>query len=287
MVRRLAVGLAWSGVALAAQGQVPVAGLGRATELRRYPAAEAKQGVATDRDSFYAIADHEIGRYSKATRQRLAHWLGQPPAFIHINGCSVVNRELVCAMSNFPGVPQTSSVERFDPVTLRHLGTHAFGPGRGSLTWIDWHAGSWWACFANYDGKGGEPPRDHRSTVLVRFSRDFVQQEAWLFPEDVLDSFGHMSASGGRWGPGGRLYVTGHDRPEMYVLQLPQGGSRLEHVGTIQIPTGGQAFDWDFTVPGRLWSVDRSGSAVVESQLPALPTERGRTPKTTAKAAHD
>lgn len=244
---------------------VPVS---NATELRRFTAAEANQGVATDKDSVYAIADHEIGKYSKATGKQTAHWQGAPPDFIHINSCSVVQAELVCAMSNFPGVPQTSSVERFDPATLKHLGTHAFGPGRGSLTWIDWHAGSWWACFANYDGKGGEPPRDHRSTVLVRFSKEFVQQEAWLFPDDVLDSFGHMSASGGRWGRNNLLYVTGHGLPEMYVLRLPEGGSRLVHVATIQIPTNGQAFDWDFEHPDRMWSIERKGNTVVESQLP-------------------
>ncbi len=174
-------------------------------------------------------------------------------------------------MSNFPGVPMISSMERFDRSTLKHVGTHAFGPGRGSLTWIDWHEGSWWACFANYDGRGGEPPRDHRSTVLVRFNEQFVEQQSWLFPEDVLTSFSHMSASGGRWGANGFLYVTGHDLPEIYVLRLPASGSRLEHVTTIKIPTGGQAFDWDFNHPEMMWSIERKGNSVVQSRMPELP----------------
>ena len=241
-----------------------------AHELRRFTAEEAHQGVATDADFFYAIGDHEIGKYSKQTGKRVAQWKGEPPSFIHINSCSAWKTELVCAMSNFPGVPMTSSVERFDRATLKHTGTHAFGPGRGSLTWIDWHQGSWWACFANYDGRGGEPPRDHRSTLLVRLSESFLEQESWLFPDDVLDSFGHMSASGGRWGAGGLLYVTGHDLPEMYVLRLPQSGGRLEHVTTITIPTNGQAFDWDFGHPDKFWSIERKGAIVIESQLPQL-----------------
>ena len=91
---------------------------------------EANQGVATERDFFYAIADHDIGKYSKQTGKRVAQWHGEPPAFIHINSCSAVGTELVCAMSNFPGVPMISSVERFDRATLRHTGTHALGPGR-------------------------------------------------------------------------------------------------------------------------------------------------------------
>ena len=241
-----------------------------AHELRRFSAEEANQGVATDEHFFYAIADHEIGKYDKETGKRVAQWKGEPPAFIHINSCSAVKGDLVCAMSNFPGVPMTSSVETFDRATLRHTSTHALGPGHGSLTWIDWHAGSWWACFANYDAKGGEPGRDHRSTVLVRYDERFVQQESWLFPDDVLDSFGHMSASGGRWGTGGYLFVTGHDLPEMYVLKLPAAGARLEHVTTIKIPTGGQAFDWDMGHPDRVWSIERKGNTVVESQMPAL-----------------
>lgn len=259
--------LACFGLSVALQPQSSL----EAHEIRRFTAEEANQGVATDADFFYAVADHDIGKYSKQTGQRVAQWKGEPPAFIHINSCSALKSELVCAMSNFPGVPMTSSVERFDRATLKHSGSHAFGPGRGSLTWIDWHQGSWWACFANYDGRGGEPPRDHRSTLLVQFTGSFVEEGSWLFPDDVLDSFGHMSASGGRWGANGYLYVTGHDLPEMYVLRLPGSGARLEHVATIKIPTNGQAFDWDFSHPDKMWSIERKGSTVVESQLPELP----------------
>ena len=38
----------------------------------------------------------------------------------------------------------------------------------GSLTALDRHDGKWWAVFAHYDGKGGEPGRDHRYTMLAR-----------------------------------------------------------------------------------------------------------------------
>ena len=37
----------------------------------------------------------------------------------------------------------------FRPAKLQHVATRSLGPGRGSLTWLDWHDGSWWACFAN------------------------------------------------------------------------------------------------------------------------------------------
>jgi len=251
---------------LSAQESAP-----KATEIRRIAAPEANQGVASDSRYVYAIADNEIGKYDKTTGKLIAHWEGDISVFIHMNSCSSVMGELVCAMSNFPGIPMASSVEWFSTAgKITHLRSHSFGPGRGSLTWIDWHNGSWWACFANYDGKGGEPSRDHTATVLVQFNKDFVEQGAWLFPKKVLESFGHMSASGGRWGKDGLLYVTGHDLPEMYLLHLPKSGARLEYVRTIGLPTNGQAFDWDFGRPDRMWSIERKSDEVVESRLPTL-----------------
>lgn len=259
-------------VALLFAGSVVAQTMPQAKELRRFPAEEANQGVATDREYFYAIADHDIGKYRKTDGVRVAEWHGQPPQFIHINSCTVMATELVCAMSNFPGVPQVSSVERFQISDLKHVGSTPLGTGRGSLTWVEWHDNSWYACFANYDGRGGEPPRDHRATVLVRYDKDWKPQQQWLFPEDVLDKFGHMSASGGRFGADGLLYVQGHDLPEMYVLRVPAKGDRLEHLSTFGMPTNGQAFDWDRSNPQRLWSIARKGSVVVESELPAMNT---------------
>jgi hypothetical protein len=236
-------------------------------ELRRIPAEEANQGVATDAHYIYAIDDSKIGKYDKATGKRVASFEGDPKVFIHMNRCTVIAAELVCAMSNFPNLPQISSVEWFSTQTLKHLRSHSFGPTRGSMTWIDWHDGAWWVCLANYDARGGDSTRDHNMTTLVKYSPQFVEQGAWLFPKNLLESFGHMSASGGRWGKDGLLYVTGHDLPEMYVLKLPQAGARLEYLRTITIPTNGQAFDWDFARPGHVWTIERKKAEVVESEL--------------------
>ncbi|MBR7513886.1 hypothetical protein KC219_27375, partial [Mycobacterium tuberculosis] len=76
----------------------------------------------------------------------------------------MAGRELVCAASNYPAVPQTSAIEIFDTKTLRHVRTVSLGFGPGSLTVLDRHAGKWWAVYANYAGKGGEPNRDYRYT---------------------------------------------------------------------------------------------------------------------------
>ena len=168
-------------------------------------------------------------------------------------------------------MPQASSIEWFDTASLTHVRSHSLGPGRGSLTWLDWHEGSWWACFANYDGDGAEPGRDHRLTTLVRYSPDFVEQGAWLFPPAVLDRFAPHSSSGGVWGTDGLLYVTGHDRPELYALRLPAAGSVLQHVATIPIPTNGQAIAWERGADRIMWAIERRARAVVAMRVPAVP----------------
>jgi hypothetical protein len=240
-------------------------------EQVRMPAEEAKQGVVADARHVYAISNAEIGKYDRATGQRVARWQGDPQLFRHMNSCRLLRREIVCAASNYSEVPMASSVEWFDAARMVHLRSRSLGPGRGSLTWLDWSAGSWWACFANYaEAKGGEPGRDHRYTTLMRYSADFAEQGAWLFPEVVLERFAPYSSSGGAWGPDGLLYVTGHDRPEAYALRLPAAGSRLELVATIALTTPGQAIAWD--PQGRLlWSIDRKAREVVAAQMPIIP----------------
>lgn len=242
----------------------------QATEVRRMPAAEAHQGVVTDAGHIYAVSDSEIGQYDRATGAKTGEWKGDPKLFKHMNSCTNIGKQLVCAASNYPDVPAASAVEWFSTAPLKHVATHSFGPGRGSLTWINWHKGSWWACFASYDLRGTDPGHDHKWTVLVRFDAKFVEQESWLFPADVLDRFAPRSASGGAWGDDGMLYVTGHDRPELYAMRIPEAGPILEHVATIAIPTDGQAIAWDAKDKRVLWSIERNGATMVASKVPPV-----------------
>lgn len=249
-----------------------------ATELRRIPAEEARQGATAGRGSVYAIGNHEIGRYDVGTGQRLARWEGDPARYPHLNSCELKGRELVCAASNYPQVPMSSEVLWFDATTLKLRRSHALGHGHGSLTWLTRRDGAWYACYANYDGKGGEPGHDHRETALVRLDDKMRETGLWTFPESVLARFAPRSASGGSWGDDGLLYVTGHDRPEMYVLRLPArrpgkqpaDGGVLEHVTTIALPTDGQAIGWEQGQVRVLWSIERKRAEMVASRVPAV-----------------
>jgi hypothetical protein len=233
----------------------------------RLKAQEARQGVASDGRHLYVIDNDRIGKYRIADSKRIAGWQGERGLFPHMNSCTVAGRELVCAASNYPQVPQTSAIEIFDTASLRHLRTISLGFGPGSLTALDRHGGKWWAVYANYAGRGGEPNRDHRYTLLARLDDAFRQEAAWVFPEAVLARFAPFSCSGLSWSKDGRLYVTGYDRPEIYELALPQAGSRLELRRTIGIASPGQAIDWDPVTPGRLWSIDRAAGEAVGSAI--------------------
>lgn len=241
---------------------------GAAETLRRIPAPEARQGVAVGPRDVYAVANYRIARYDKRTGEKRAGWEGAPERFPHINSCALIARELVCAASNFPQVPQASSVEVFDPQTLAHKRSVSLGMQIGSLTWVDWHDGAWWAMFANYDAKGGEPQRDHRYTQLVRFDPQWRRTESWALPRQVLDRIAPMSISGGGWGPDGRLYLSGHDLPELYAVTLPKGGATLDYTGTYRMAAEGQAIDWDESQPGRFWGITRKGGEMIEMRMP-------------------
>jgi len=238
--------------------------------VRRYPAPEARQGVAVDARHVYAVDNSTIGKYDKRTGAKVGEWKGDPKRFPHLNSCAVLGRELVCASSNYPETPMTSSVEVFDPTSLKHLRTVALGPQVGSLTWVDRKDGVWWAGFANYDDRGGEPGRDHRYTTLVKFDDQWRRMEAWTFPASVLQRFKPRSSSGGAWGEDGLLYVTGHDEPEVYVLRLPKGGSVLEHVATLPMAAEGQAIAFDRTTRRMLYGISRERREVLVMRLPPV-----------------
>ena len=249
-----------------AEAQPPLA----ATELRRMPAEEARQGATAGHGSVYAIGDHEVGRYDAKTGKRVAHWNGDPVQFPHLNSCELDGRDLVCSASNYPTVPMSSQILWFDATTLKLRRTHSLGHGHGSLTWVTRHGGAWYACYANYDGKGGEPGRDHRETTLVRLDDRLNETALWTFPDSVLERFAPRSASGGAWGDDGLLYVTGHDRPEMYVMRVPAKSGVLEHVTTIALPTDGQAIGWEQGQSRVLWSIERKSTEMVASRVPPV-----------------
>jgi hypothetical protein len=242
----------------------------RFEEVRRVPAAEARQGVAADATHLYAIGNHSIGKYRKDTGERVAHWEcpeGQP--LIHVNAGRVIGGQLFGAHSNYPVLPHRSSVEIWETGSLQHQRSIDLGETDGSLTWIDRHNGNWIACFVHYAGRGGVPGRGPEFTRLVELDDDWQLVRAWRLPSDLIADLGGRgySLSGGAIGPKGLLYVTGHDETELHVLQFPATGDELRRVTVIPIPAEGQAFAWDPTDPHVLHLILKRKREIITGRL--------------------
>jgi hypothetical protein len=242
--------------------------------IQRFQIKEARQAVAVDADAFYAVDNTAIAKYDKKTGAPIAIWEGVASSgAIHLDSAAVVDGKLYAAHSNYPAWPMVSSIEIWDAATLKHIESHSLGIERGSLTWLDRDAkGRWWGAFANYNRVFDKSPvayGNKYNTQLVRFDTDWRVAEAWVFPDALVEKFDDMSNSGGSWGPDGKLYVTGHDNPELYVIELPEIGATLKWVGTIPAEIGGQGFAFDHSQPGVIYGIIRKkdGNEVTVSRL--------------------
>lgn len=244
-------------------------------ELRRFSAGEARQGLAADKEHLYVISNQAIAKYHKVTEKRISGWECPPgKPLTHLNAGLVVGDRLYCAHSNFPDVPMLSSVEIWDTATMQHIGGHSFGRTDGSLTWLDRHQGRWIACFAHYGRTGGIPGRGPEWTRLVEFDDEWREIGGWALPKDLMQQLGQhgFSASGGAFGPGGYLYLSGHDARALYVATLPKGGATLHWIGSLPITAPGQAFAWDPLEPQTLYTINKQTREVIIGRV-MRPTE--------------
>jgi hypothetical protein len=240
--------------------------------LRTYDAFDANQGVGVDRSHFYAVDNTSITKHSRETGEPLLQFAGVDGGpLIHMDSGAVHRGLLYAAHSNYSESPMESSVEVFDARTLEHAGSHSFGIDRGSLTWIDRHEGSWWAAFANYDRVfDGEVYGDTDNTQVVKLNDRFQVVAGYTIPLEMLDRFRPMSNSGGSWGPDGRLWLTGHDLGEVYVMEPPRAGSELRWIATVRLPgVEGQGIAWDLNSRRpTLWAIKRSTRQVLQFEVP-------------------
>lgn len=243
-----------------------------AEEVRRWKPRGANQGVAVDAKHFYGIGNYVVGKYDKVSGERVAEWVGlRGGATVHLNGGLIQDGQLVLAHSNFPQLPMASSLEYFDPASVRPVKSVSLGLRHGSLTWAEKKDGFWWACFAHYNDQGTAPGTDNRSTMVGKFDENWQLLESWLFPPQVVASWGKSSCSGGSWGDDGLLYTTGHDASELYVLRLPKMGVTLEYVTMIKVPFEGQSWAWDRTDRRVIYGIIRRTGEVVVAKIPELP----------------
>ena len=238
------------------------------TELRRYPAQEAHQGVAVDMEHFYAISNRQIGKYRKADGMRTGGWIGKADGPVqHLNSGTVIGGRLYVAHSNFPNQPSESSIEIWETATMTPVARHSFTDAPGSLTWVVPEGEGWLACFAHYRSQG-----DPAKSRIVRYDREWKAKATWSFPATLIERFAGSSSSGGAIGPEGQLFLTGHDARELYLVALPDNPQgELSWEATIPISAEGQAFAWDAANTGELYSISRKNREVIVSKVVLLP----------------
>lgn len=263
-----------------------------ATLLETYPAFDARQGVAVDKEYFYAVDSYSVTKHRKSDGKAVLQWDGDEygKVIFHLDSMMERDGKLYASHSNYSITPMTSSVEVWDAETLNHVATHSFGIYRGSFTWLDRHDGFWWGAFANYDRiqKGDtEPYGKTKNTQIVKMDDNFNTLQSWILPDYILSRITPMSNSGGSWGPDGLLYLTGHDHGELYVMQIPEAGSILHHAATVIIPNSieGQGIAWDRSENGTaeqnriLWGISKQKRNVYKVSIPVinelLPQEKG------------
>ncbi len=248
---------------------------------RVYGAPEARQGVAVDAAHIYALVNTAIGKYARDTGRLVARWAAPRGGLIrHLNSCTVVASDLVCAHSNHPEVPMGSSVEIFDTATLAHKDSHSLGNmDEGSLTFVEPMAGGWLLGFAHYSDETGVPFKSSDYSSLISVDSEWRRTGGWLIPPAIRKRMAPQAASGGAIGADGLLYLFGHTLPEMYVLAKPAMGAELIHLATIDLDAGGQAFAFDPLDARRIFAIERSLGEVRAFRLPeigALPADARR-----------
>jgi len=77
-----------------------------------------------------------------------------------------------------------------------------------------------------------------------------------------------MSSSGGAAAASRLFYTTGHDEPEIYVVEVPAEGSELKLRRIIRFESEGQGIALDRD-QGLLYSIQRRTREVIVSTLPA------------------
>jgi hypothetical protein len=224
-------------------------------ETRAIPAPEARQAEAADGQYVYAINSSIIAKYDRQTGERIALSHGKAH---HLNSGFIMGRRMYCAHSNFPKKPERSEIKVLDLDTMELTDFHEFRESpHGSLTWAVWEQQAWWCLFARYGD-------ENAGTVLVKFDRDWNECGLWRFPESVLSGLGKNSISGGLWRQG-RLLMTGHDNRVLYLLEVPEQGAVLNHVGTVDVPFRGQGIAVD-PVTGGLVGTRRKELEIVFAQ---------------------
>lgn len=218
-------------------------------QYQQFAIPEARQGIAVDKDHFYAVDNRAIAKYRKNSGELINIWRDSSGFLSHLNSAAAIDGKLYAAHSNLPHRPSTNTIEIWDTKTMKHIQSKRLkNSGTGYFNWLDFHHGLWWGTMADYSESCTiRKPASGctNNTTLLALDRSWNVLRRWTFPEKLREEFGGMSNSGGSWGPDGMLYLSGHDLPKIYQIKIPDADYELEWVGTHYLEIRGQGIAWD------------------------------------------
>lgn len=225
-------------------------------KMQEWSSPDARQAAAANEHYIYAINNHTISKYDRATGNLIM--TKDYPKTKHLNSGYFYKDLLYCAHSNYPNQPDSSSIRIINPENLILTKTINLGKSDGSLTWIVKNKDHWYALFAYYG-------KDNHLTYLAKMNNNWEVIGKWSFPKTIIEEMGKMSISGGvPWREG--FLVTGHDEKNLYYLTLPKKGKILNFIEKYNAPFTGQGIALD-PLNGGLVGINRAKKSLISSQL--------------------
>jgi len=215
---------------------------------------DAHQGVAVDRSYIYVINNKSISKYDKDDFRLADRWVASESSPIkHLNGGRVEGKYLICTHNP----KKSNSIEIFKTTTMEHIESIPIKIS-GSLTWtyIDDTNDELYGLIAHYKNNADE-------TRLVRFDEKYQIEREWKLPQKVLDDIKPWSLSGG-FIYNGFIYCSGHDKSEVYKLQID--GSELNLIDILPTFGKGQGMDYDEKY---LYTIRREQKKVIIAEFDA------------------
>ena len=245
-----------------------------------FKTVNGRQAVAVDSSAFYALNNFAITKHDKKTGEALITWDGisdETGPLIHLDSGIVHQGKLYAAHSNYPNWPMHSSIEIWDTNSLTHIESHSFGVYLGSMTWLDRYDGFWWAGFGNYDKVQDGQSQAYggtQNTWIVKMDDSFNTIDQWRLPNELHPRLSPMTNSGGSWSEEGLLYLTGHDYPEIYIVDVPANGETVDWLATVEVAgLNGQGIAWDRDKTSKqttLWGILKSKRLVYRIEMPVI-----------------
>jgi len=209
---------------------------------------DAYQGVAVSDKFIFVINTNSISKHDKTNYSKLK----TKKIDGHANGGIVLNNML--HITNNPKGSNSIGIYDLDLNFVKSIKINV----NGSLTWIDFYNNEWWGMVVYYK-------KDVRKTRLVKFNRKWQIVKEWKWPKKILERLYPYSISGGQFNKrNGLLYLTGHDRQEIYIVRINPNSNILELVSIEEIPFSGQGISFH---GGYLYGIDREKREVIKISM--------------------